>query len=97
MCLLVMHFHNQIQSEGKINLRRQRWLFTRLRVVNDCCALNLWFLAHPEVSGILIAAIGTARSFAEVAQQAGQLSGSSINEVPFPEHLQGKYQATHIV
>lgn len=95
MCSPVMHFHNQIQSEGQINVFAGSDGFLRdFVLVNDCCALNLWLYDHPQVSGILNCGTGTARSFAQVAEQVqANYEGATINEVPFPDHLKGKYQA----
>jgi ADP-L-glycero-D-manno-heptose 6-epimerase len=43
-------------------------------------------------SGIYNVGTGTPRSFLDVAQIVSNLSGAAIKEIPFPKHLEGKYQ-----
>tara|TARA_B100000700_G_C14994331_1_gene832991 strand:- start:686 stop:1537 length:852 start_codon:yes stop_codon:yes gene_type:complete len=44
-------------------------------------------------SGIYNVGTGKSRSFLEVAKIISQLTGAEINEIPFPQHLVGKYQS----
>lgn len=61
--------------------------------VGDVARVNLFFLDHPEVSGIFNCGTGQARSFNDVARQLIALRGSgTITYVPFPPELTGKYQ-----
>ena len=43
-------------------------------------------------SGIYNVGTGTSRSFSEVAEIISKLTESEIEEIPFPQHLVGKYQ-----
>lgn len=95
MCSPILHFHRQIETDGRIRLFAGSEGFRRDFVsVDDICALNLWCLEHPEVSGILNAGTGRARSFAEVASiMRRHYDDADVEEVPFPENLAGRYQA----
>ena len=46
---------------------------------------------HPGVYNV---GTGEASSFAEVAKLIADATGAEIEEIPFPDHLKGKYQ-TH--
>ena len=62
--------------------------------VDDICAVNLWFLDHPDVSGIFNAGTGRAQTFNEVAEAVIRFHGrGGIRYIPFPEHLKGAYQS----
>ena len=77
--------------------------------VGDVAKVNLWFLDHPNLSGIFNLGSGRAQSFNDVAvasingarvlqgQQALSLeelrAEGKIEYVSFPEQLKGKYQA----
>lgn len=99
------HFNNQILAngvarlfegiEGYANGEQQRdFVF-----VEDAVAVNLWFLDHPEQSGIFNLGTGRAQSFndvvnAVIAWHARQgRSGTKVEYIPFPEHLKGAYQS----
>lgn len=62
--------------------------------VGDVVDVNLWFLDHPEQSGIFNVGAGRAETFNAVAQavidwhQQGE-----IEYIPFPAHLEGSYQS----
>jgi len=67
--------------------------------VEDCVAVNLWFLDHPEKSGIFNLGTGQAQTFNDVARAViewhkahGKRDGR-IEYVPFPDHLKGAYQS----
>ncbi len=76
--------------------------------VNDVVAVNLWFLQHPDRSGIFNLGSGRAQPFNDVAlavvntlrQHKGRaiasladlVAGGEITYIPFPETLVGKYQ-----
>jgi ADP-L-glycero-D-manno-heptose 6-epimerase len=95
MCSPVLHFHRQIAAEGRLKLFAGSDGFRRDFVtVEDCCAVNLWFWTHPQISGIFNCGTGQVASFAEVAHLvAAEHPTARIEEVPFPDHLKGKYQA----
>lgn len=62
--------------------------------VNDVIAINLWFLNHPECSGIFNVGTGKAQTFNTMAQTVVDWHGrGKISYIPFPEHLQGAYQS----
>ena len=62
--------------------------------VGDASAVNLWFLDHPEVSGIYNVGTGRAQTFNDVARAVIAHHGRGrIEYVPFPEILRGSYQS----
>lgn len=62
--------------------------------VEDAVDVTLWFLDHPEVSGIFNVGTGRAQTFNEVAQAVIQWHGKGeIEYIPFPDHLKGRYQS----
>lgn len=108
------HFH-QFREHGKVKLfegshgyvpggQQRDFVF-----VGDVAKVNLWFLDHPEKSGIFNLGTGRAQSFNDVAlasvNGARALQGESeltlnamvaqglLEYTPFPEALKGKYQA----
>ena len=76
--------------------------------VDDVVAVNLWFLAHPEASGIFNLGSGRAQPFNDVAvavvntsrARRGEpplalpdlVAAGVIGYIPFPAALEGKYQ-----
>ncbi len=108
------HFH-QFRDTGKVKLfegshgygpgeQRRDFVY-----VGDVAKVNLWFLDHPERSGIFNLGSGRAQSFNDVAvasvNGARALKGEPrlsledmvwqglVEYVAFPEALKGKYQA----
>jgi len=108
------HFH-QFRDTGKVKLfegshgygpgeQRRDFVY-----VGDVAKVNLWFLDHPQKSGIFNLGTGRAQSFNDVAvasvNGARALRGEEtlaqeelvrqglIEYTPFPEALKGKYQA----
>ena len=115
MASVAFHQFNQYQSEGKVKLfgpyggfgageHRRDFVF-----IDDVVAINLWFLDHPEQSGIFNLGTGTAQPFNDVAiavvnslrQSEGQAllsieeaaRGGLIDYIDFPAALVGKYQS----
>ncbi|HEX5802505.1 MAG TPA: ADP-glyceromanno-heptose 6-epimerase [Azospira sp.] len=115
MASVAFHHFNQFRNDGKVKLfegshgygpgeQRRDFVF-----VGDVAKVNLWFLDHPEKSGIFNLGSGRAQSFNDVAvasvNGARALKGEAdlplealvaqgcIEYVPFPEALKGKYQA----
>ena len=115
MASVAFHQFNQYQSEGKVKLfgpyggygageHMRDFVF-----IDDVVAINLWFLDHPEQSGIFNLGTGTAQPFNDVAiavvnslrQSDGQAllsieeaaRGGLIDYVDFPSALVGKYQS----
>ena len=114
MASVAFHQFNQFQSEGKVKLFGEYGGYgsgAQMRdfvFIDDVVAVNLWFLDHPEASGIFNLGTGLAQPFNDVAltvvntlrqsDNAAPLSledairGGMIDYVPFPEALAGKYQ-----
>ncbi len=100
MASVIYHFDRQIRANGRVRLfagshgyadGEQRRDFVH---VADVVAVNLWFLAHPECSGVFNVGTGTSRSFNEVARAVLDWHGHGAMEyVPFPEELTAAYQA----
>lgn len=100
MASVAYHFYHQVREHGRVRLfegsdgygpGEQRRDFIH---VDDVVAINLWFLDHPEQSGIFNAGTGSARTFNDVARGVIAWHGSGeIEYVPFPEQLVGRYQS----
>ncbi len=100
MASVAFHFNQQLKSGGEVRLfegtggypdggQRRDFVY-----VDDVCALNLWFLDQPGVSGIFNAGTGRAQTFNEVANAVLAWHGKGrIRYIPFPPHLQGAYQS----
>jgi len=62
--------------------------------VGDVVKVNLWFLDHPEHSGIFNVGTGRCQPFNDVANAVIAHHGRGVIEyIPFPEHLKGAYQS----
>lgn len=98
------HFNNQVQAtgvarlfegtDGYANGEQQRDFV----YVKDCVDVNLWFLDHPEKSGIFNLGTGRAQTFNDVgnavlAWHNQQGCPGRIEYISFPEHLKGSYQS----
>lgn len=115
MASVALHFFRQFTSRGKIQLfggsggypdGEQRRDFV---AVDDVVKVNLWFLDHPQVSGIFNLGTGRSQTFNEmgvaVVNAAGRLSDTSpctldelrarqvITYCAMPAELNGKYQS----
>jgi ADP-L-glycero-D-manno-heptose 6-epimerase len=95
MASVAYHFHHQAKQDGVLKLFAGSQDFRRDFIwVDDVVKVNLFALANPRLSGIYNCGSGHARSFQELAQVvASQRPGTTIDQVPFPAALQGKYQA----
>ncbi len=99
------HFNNQILANGVAKLfagtegyadgeQQRDFVF-----VEDAAAVNLWFLDHPEKSGIFNLGTGRAQPFNDVARavvawhKAHRQVEARIEYMPFPDHLKGAYQS----
>jgi len=114
MASVAFHHYNQFLAERKVKLfegsegyangeQKRDFVF-----VGDVANVNLFFLDHPEKSGIFNLGTGRAQSFNELAVAnvnscrglAGEpkqsldelLKQGFIEYIPFPEALKGKYQ-----
>ena len=115
MASVAFHAVNQFQAEGKVKLfvgsdgfadGDQRRDFVH---VDDVVALNLWFLEHPEVSGIFNCGTGRAQPFNDVAKAVvngvrkskgepaltleQMVAQGLVEYISFPPQLVGKYQS----
>ncbi|MEO1244677.1 MAG: ADP-glyceromanno-heptose 6-epimerase [Pseudomonadota bacterium] len=100
MASVAFHFNRQLLAEGEVRLfegsggygdgeQERDFVY-----VDDICAVNLWFLEHPRVSGVFNAGTGRAQTFNDVARAVIRFHGKgSIRYIPFPEHLKGAYQS----
>jgi ADP-L-glycero-D-manno-heptose 6-epimerase len=114
MASVACHQFEQYQRTGTVELFGEYGGFgpgEQLRdfvFVGDTVAVNLWFLEHPDRSGIVNVGTGRAQPFNDVAQavvnacranQGGaplsldqQVSQGLVRYVPFPQTLAGRYQ-----
>ncbi len=100
MASVAWHFNNQVRDEGEARLFEGSGGYgdgEQLRdfvYVADVCDVNLWFLDHPDVSGIYNTGTGRAQSFNDVAHAVIDWHGrGEIRYIPFPDHLKGAYQS----
>jgi len=115
MASVAWHFFNQFEAGGRVRLfegshgygdGEQRRDFVS---VEDCVKVNLYFLDHPDRSGIFNVGTGRAQAFNDVAAAVvnsvscarGErrrsieelVRAGCVEYIPFPEDLRGKYQA----
>ncbi len=100
MASVAFHFYQQLQGDAQLRLfegndgyadGEQRRDFVH---VEDAAAVNLWFLEHPDVSGIFNVGTGRSQTFNQLARAVVGWHGSgSIQYVPFPGDLRGHYQS----
>jgi ADP-L-glycero-D-manno-heptose 6-epimerase len=115
MSSVAFHFYNQYRANGAVRLfegsdgfadGEQRRDFIS---VEDVVRVNLFFLDHPEASGIFNVGTGAAQSFNDVAvavvnacrADSGESpltleqmrKGGMIRYIPFPADLEGRYQS----
>lgn len=62
--------------------------------VNDCIDVILWFLVHPEISGLFNVGSGVASTFNQIAAEVAKTIGMecNINYIPMPESIINQYQ-----
>lgn len=100
MASTAFHFSNQLREHGVARLfsgtdgyddgeQRRDFVF-----VDDCVSVNLWFMDHPDRSGIFNCGSGRAESFNDMARAVIDWQGGGrIEYIPFPDHLKGAYQS----
>ncbi len=100
MASVVWHFNEQLKKTGELRLfkgsdgygageQRRDFVF-----VGDVVNVVLFFLDHPELSGIFNVGTGRAQTFNEVARAVIDWHGrGEIAYVDFPVHLAGRYQS----
>jgi ADP-L-glycero-D-manno-heptose 6-epimerase len=94
------HFNNQILATGVVSLfagtegyvdgeQKRDFVF-----VDDCVAVNLWFLDNPDKSGLFNVGTGRAQTFNDVANAVLKWHKKGrIEYIPFPENLKYAYQS----
>ena len=114
MASVAFHHHQQLGATGKVKLFGEYGGYgpgQQMRdfvYVDDVVAVNLWFLAHPHVSGVFNLGTGRAQPFNDVAEATvnalrelqGQpplgidalASAGIVEYIEFPPALVGKYQ-----
>ncbi|HUH40444.1 MAG TPA: ADP-glyceromanno-heptose 6-epimerase [Castellaniella sp.] len=115
MASVAFHNMNQYQAEGHVRLfggwdgyadggQERDFIY-----IDDVVKVNLFFLDHPEISGIFNCGTGRAQPFNDVAQTVvnslrghqGQpalplqdlVAQQSLRYIPFPDDLKGRYQS----
>ena len=115
MASVAFHQFNQFRAEGKVKLfgeyggygpgeQKRDFVF-----IDDVVAVNLWFLDHPETSGVFNLGTGRAQPFNDVAaavinalrsdpsqpplDAAAAAAQGLIEYIAFPDALRGKYQS----
>jgi ADP-L-glycero-D-manno-heptose 6-epimerase len=100
MASVAFHFNEQVLATGKVRLfqgsdgfadgeQRRDFIY-----VGDIVDVNLWFLDHPEISGIFNLGTGRSQTFNEVANAVIAYHGrGQIEYIPFPDALKGRYQS----
>ncbi len=114
MASVAFHHFGEIRETGTVRLFGEYGGYgpgeqTRDFVyVEDVVAVNLWFLSHPERSGVFNVGTGRSQPFNDVAHATinatralrneppltleQQVARGLIEYIPFPEALRGKYQ-----
>jgi len=100
MASVAYHLNRQLLETGKICLfegsdgytaGEQRRDFIH---VDDVVAANIWFMQHPDASGIFNIGTGNSRSFNELARAVIAWHGrGAIEYIPFPDGLRQCYQS----
>ncbi|MBT8103752.1 MAG: ADP-glyceromanno-heptose 6-epimerase [Gammaproteobacteria bacterium] len=100
MASVAFHFNNQVLEDGEARLFEGNDGYKdgeQLRdfvYVDDVCDVNLWFLDHPDISGIFNAGTGKAQTFNDVANAVIKWhEKGKVRYIPFPDHLKGAYQS----
>ncbi len=95
MASVIYQFHHQIMESGELRLFEGSEKFLRDFIfVQDVVEVNLFFFDHPEKSGIFNCGTGRAESFLQIGEiMQTCYDGCTIQFIPFPETLKGKYQA----
>lgn len=100
MASVAFHLNNQYLDTGKLRLfegcdgydngeQRRDFIY-----IDDVVNVNLWFLEHPDVTGIFNLGTGRSQTFNDVANAVLAYHKEGILEyIPFPERLKGCYQS----
>ena len=100
MASLIFQKYHELKEKGKITLFEGTAGYEnggQIRdfiYVNDVVKVLFYFWEHPELSGIYNCGTGTGHTFNEFVKVINDNCGTgSIEYVPFPEILKGKYQS----
>lgn len=100
MASVAYHNYNQIREQGFVKLfdaydgygageQSRDFIY-----IDDVVKVNLFFMDHPELSGIFNTGTGRAQPFNDIAKTIIQWAGmGKIEYIPFPEELKGRYQS----
>lgn len=100
MASVAFHLNTQVLDTGTVKLfegcegygngeQRRDFIY-----VGDAVDVNLWFLDHPEKSGIFNVGTGRSQPFNDIARAVIAWHGrGELEYVPFPDHLRGRYQS----
>jgi ADP-L-glycero-D-manno-heptose 6-epimerase len=114
MASVAFHHFNQLRASGRVRLFGEYGGYAAgmqardFVYVDDVVAVNLWFLEHPEVSGIFNLGSGRAQPFNDVAVAVinadralrgesplgldAMVAAGLVEYIEFPAALVGKYQ-----
>lgn len=101
MASMVYHGYKQVMADGEIRLfksyneaYKDGGQLRDFVYVKDVCKAIMFFLDHPDVSGLFNIGTGKAHSFEELATAVFEALGmkSNIKYIDMPEHLKEKYQ-----
>jgi len=100
MASVAYHHHTQISAGENVKLfgawdGYEAGMQSRDFIyVGDVVDVNLWFLDHPEASGIFNLGTGRAEPFKAIGETVVDYYGrGGIEYIPFPEELKGRYQS----
>ncbi|MBB3190096.1 ADP-glyceromanno-heptose 6-epimerase [Halomonas cerina] len=100
MASVAYHHHTQVRDGGNLRLfgawdgydagmQSRDFIY-----VGDVVDVNLWFLDHPEASGIFNLGTGRAEPFKAIGEAVIDYYGrGEIEYIEFPEELKGRYQS----
>ncbi|MDF2690905.1 MAG: ADP-L-glycero-D-manno-heptose-6-epimerase [Gammaproteobacteria bacterium] len=100
MASVAFHHNNQIQADGIVKLfdayegyaageQKRDFIY-----VEDVAKVNLWFMEHPDKSGIFNLGTGRSQAFNDIAKAVIQWHGKgAIEYIAFPDNLKGRYQS----
>ncbi|MDO8954508.1 MAG: ADP-glyceromanno-heptose 6-epimerase [Gammaproteobacteria bacterium] len=100
MASVAFHHNNQIQDGGIVKLfdaydgyeageQKRDFVY-----VEDIAKVNLWFMDHPDQSGIFNLGTGRSQAFNDIAKSViAWHEKGKLEYIPFPENLKGRYQS----
>ncbi len=100
MASVAFHHYNQIREQGHVKLFAEYAGYgpgeqsRDFIYVGDIVAVNLFFMDHPEISGIFNAGTGRSQPFNDIANTViSHFGKGNIEYIPFPDALKGSYQS----